>query len=47
MQGGLKSKGVDVLDWVVFMHHRWHLLYSKMVYRRLHYEKTDEQLNDL
>lgn len=36
--------GVDLLDWTAFMNHKWHNLYSKLVYRRLHYEITEEEL---
>ena len=29
------------------MQQRWHLLYSKLIFRKLHYEKSDAQLTSL
>ena len=39
--------GVDLLDWQAFMNNKWHSLYSKLVYRRLHYELSEDEIEAL
>lgn len=39
--------GVDLLDWNAFMNNKWHNLYSKMVYRRLNYKISEDELEQL
>jgi uncharacterized protein YycO len=36
--------GVDLLDWTAFMNNKWHNLYSKLVYRRLHYKLNEDEI---
>jgi hypothetical protein len=36
--------GVDLLDWTAFMNNKWHNLYSKLVYRRLHYNLNEDEI---
>jgi hypothetical protein len=39
--------GVDLLDWTAFMNNKWHNLYSKLVYRRLYYEISEDEVDSL
>ena len=39
--------GVDLLDWNVFMSNKWHNLYSKLVYRKLNYEFSENEIETL
>lgn len=39
--------GVDLLDWSGFMNNKWHNLYSKLVFRKLHYQFTEDELEAL
>ena len=36
--------GVDLLDWNTFINNNWHNLYTKLVYRRLHYELSEDDI---
>lgn len=39
--------GVDLLDWTGFMNNKWHNLYTKLVFRKLHYEFNEDELEAL
>lgn len=36
--------GVTLTEWSDFIEHKWHLLYDKIVYRKLHCERPVEML---
>jgi len=39
--------GVDLLDWSAFMNNKWHSLYSKLVYRKLYYHLSNDEIEQL
>lgn len=39
--------GVDLLDWNQFINNKWHTLYSKLVYRKLHYHLNEDEIEQL
>lgn len=39
--------GVNIILWDDFLNYKWHLLYSRLAYRQLIYERTDEVLSKL
>jgi len=39
--------GVDMLDWNTFMNNKWHNLYTKLVYRRLHCNLSEDDIEML
>lgn len=38
----LRETGVTIVEWDRFMNKKWYDLYSRIVYRRLHSERTPE-----
>jgi len=40
-------EGVGLCRWRTFKKNNWHLLYSKMVYRKLDIERTDDMVNKI
>ena len=43
----LRDTGVNVCDWSKFLAKKWFNLYSKVVYRKLHFQKGDDFVKNL
>jgi hypothetical protein len=41
------KEGVGLCRWRTFKRNRWHLLYSKLVYRHLEYDRTEDLISDV